>query len=58
MEYLYHRGTYMDVPFEDIVSDFREHYPALLARAGLTGDFQTEAVSGGEGDIGRPSCPG
>jgi hypothetical protein len=48
----------MDVPFEDIVSDFREHYPALLARAGLTGDFQTEAVSGGEGDIGRPSCPG
>jgi transglutaminase-like putative cysteine protease len=58
MEYLHHRGTYMDVPFEDIVSDFREHYPALLARAGLTGDFQTEAVSGGEGDIGRPSCPG
>jgi transglutaminase-like putative cysteine protease len=58
MEYLYHRGTYMDVPFEDIVSDFREHYPALLARAGLTGDFQTEAVSGGEGDISRPSCPG
>jgi transglutaminase-like putative cysteine protease len=46
MEYLHHRGTYIDVPYEDILSDFREHYPALLARAGLTGDFQTEAVSG------------
>jgi transglutaminase-like putative cysteine protease len=44
MEYLHHRGTYMDVPFEDIVGDFRKHYPALLSKAGLTGDFQAEAI--------------
>jgi transglutaminase-like putative cysteine protease len=46
MEYLYHRGTYPDVPFENIVSDFREHYPALLSRPGLSGDFQSEAIPG------------
>ena len=44
MEYLCDRGTYADVPFETIVSDLREHYPALIARHGLSGDFQTEAT--------------
>jgi transglutaminase-like putative cysteine protease len=46
MEYLHHRGTYMDVPFEDILGDFRKHYPALLSKAGLSGDFQIEAIPG------------
>jgi hypothetical protein len=32
------------VPFEKIVADFRTHYPALVAKAGLSGDFQAEAV--------------
>jgi hypothetical protein len=45
MEYLNDRGTYMDVPFEVIVADFRVHYPALLSKAGLSGDFQVEAVA-------------
>jgi transglutaminase-like putative cysteine protease len=45
MEYLNDRGTYMDVPFEKILKDFRVHYPALLSKAGLPGDFQTEAVA-------------
>jgi transglutaminase-like putative cysteine protease len=46
MEYLLDRGTFADVPFELIRDDFREHYPALLAKAGLSGDFQAEAVAG------------
>jgi transglutaminase-like putative cysteine protease len=45
MEYLCDRGTYADIPFETIVSDLREHYPALIARHGLSGDFQTEATA-------------
>jgi transglutaminase-like putative cysteine protease len=44
MEYVSHRGTFTDVPFEEIVADFRTHYPALIAKAGLSGDFQAEAV--------------
>ena len=51
MEYLLDRGTFVDVPFELIRDDFREHYPALLAKAGLSGDFQAEAVA----DEGPPS---
>jgi transglutaminase-like putative cysteine protease len=63
MEYLHHRGTYMDVPFEDILGDFRKHYPALLSKAGLSGDFQIEAIPGedapGEDTPGkrRPAAP-
>lgn len=57
MEYLHDRGTYMDVPFEDILSDFREHYPALPARAGLTGDFQIEAVPGDDLPGKEPAAP-
>jgi transglutaminase-like putative cysteine protease len=45
MEYLYDRGVYADVPFEVILDDFRVHYPALLSKAGLFGDFQAEAVA-------------
>ena len=44
MEYVSHRGTFADVPFEQIVADFRTHYPALVAKAGLSGDFQAEAI--------------
>ena len=44
MEYVLDRGTFADVPFEKIVADFRTHYPALVAKAGLSGDFQAEAV--------------
>jgi transglutaminase-like putative cysteine protease len=46
MEYLLDRGTYADVPFETIVDDFRIHYPALMSKHGLSGDFQAEAVAG------------
>jgi transglutaminase-like putative cysteine protease len=45
MEYLCDRGTYADVPFETIVSDLRKHYPALISRHGLSGDFQDEATA-------------
>jgi transglutaminase-like putative cysteine protease len=46
MEYLLDRGTFADVPFETILADFRLHYPAWMARHGLAGDFQAEAVAG------------
>jgi hypothetical protein len=45
MEYLLDRGTYADVPFETIRDDFRVHYPALMSKHGLAGDFQAEAVA-------------
>ena len=45
MEYMLDRGTYADVPFETIVKDFREHYPVLMARSGLSGDFQVEVTA-------------
>jgi transglutaminase-like putative cysteine protease len=44
MEYLLDRGVYEDVPFEAILAAFRVHYPALLSKHGLSGDFQSEAV--------------
>ena len=46
MEYLLDRGTYTDVPYETIRDDFRVHYPALMSKHGLAGDFQAEAVAG------------
>jgi transglutaminase-like putative cysteine protease len=45
MEYLLDRGTFADVPFEEIVSDFRQHYPALMSNSGVAGDFQVEAIA-------------
>ena len=45
MEYLLDRGVYVDVPFEAILADFRVHYPALISKHGLSGDFQAEAVA-------------
>jgi transglutaminase-like putative cysteine protease len=47
MEYVLDRGPYADVPFETIAADFRVHYPALMNRRGVDGDFQQEAMSGG-----------
>lgn len=43
MEYLQDRGTFNDVPFETIVSDFQVNYPALMATRGLQGSFESEA---------------
>jgi transglutaminase-like putative cysteine protease len=45
MEYLRDRGVYADVPFEAILADFRVHYPSLIAKHGLSGDFQAEAIA-------------
>jgi transglutaminase-like putative cysteine protease len=45
MEYLKDRGTFADVPFETIQSDFRRAYPMLMEQRGLAGDFRTEAVA-------------
>jgi len=46
MQYLTDRGTYADVQYEAIMAAFRAHYPTLMARHGLAGDFQAEVVAG------------
>jgi transglutaminase-like putative cysteine protease len=44
MEYLRYRGTFADVPYETIVTEFRQLYPKALTSAnGIGGDFQAEA---------------
>jgi len=45
MEYLRHRGTFADVPFDTIRAEFLTTYPGLMSGSGLTGDFQSEAVA-------------
>lgn len=45
MEYLQDRGTFHDVPFETIVSDFQVNYPALMSARGLQGSFESEATA-------------
>jgi len=46
MEYLHHRGTYADVPFDEIVATFRQRYKPLRGQldAGIDGDFESEAA--------------
>src|SRR5262245_48214221 len=39
MEYLHDRGTFADVPFDTIMAAFRVHYPALMTKGGIAGDF-------------------
>lgn len=48
MEYLNYRGSYADVPFQEIVETFREKYPNLEGKLGegIGGDFQAEAEDG------------
>ncbi len=46
MEYVFDRGTFADVPYNKIVSDFNAHYPGLRTHHKVEGDFQKEAVSG------------
>lgn len=45
MEYLQDRGSFPDVPFDAIMAAFRLHYPGLMTRGGLSGDFQSEAFA-------------
>jgi transglutaminase-like putative cysteine protease len=45
MEYLQDRGSFVDVPFDTIVREFRTYYPGIMQGA-IAGDFQTEAVAG------------
>ena len=46
MQYLEDRGAFADVPYDTIMAAFRTHYAALMARHGIAGDFQAEAVAG------------
>jgi transglutaminase-like putative cysteine protease len=46
MEYLRDHGTFADVPYDAVMRAFRTHYAAMMARHGLAGDFQAEAVAG------------
>jgi transglutaminase-like putative cysteine protease len=49
MEYVRDRGTYDDLPYDDILADMRQAYPRLIAAAearGLAGRFETDAIRG------------
>jgi transglutaminase-like putative cysteine protease len=45
MEYLVWRGSFADVPFEAILSDFRLHYPSLISDMHGTGEDFRKAVT-------------
>lgn len=45
MEYLKDRGTFADVPFDTIKTDFLKTYPSLMSGNGLAGDFRSEAIA-------------
>jgi transglutaminase-like putative cysteine protease len=42
MDYIHDRGTFIDVPFETILADFRKHYGDHWMD-GIAGDFHAEA---------------
>lgn len=42
MEYLVDRGVFDDVPVDDIMEDFRQHYPRLIESGRAGGDFRSE----------------
>jgi transglutaminase-like putative cysteine protease len=48
MEYLKDRGTFADVPAEQIQADFAEAYPVLMQAKGLAGDFHAEVTAGAD----------
>jgi transglutaminase-like putative cysteine protease len=45
MEYVRERGNYADVPYEEIVADFKKTYPRwmMLVREGKRGNFAADA---------------
>ena len=43
MEYLRDRGTHVDVPLDEVLAVFAEHYPGLVAGHAAEGDFAGEA---------------
>lgn len=45
MEYVRERGNYADVPYEEIIADFKKTYPRwmMLVREGKRGNFAEEA---------------
>lgn len=47
MEYVRDRGTFVDVPFDDMIAAFVEHYPGMMSGQGApaTGDFEREAAT-------------
>jgi transglutaminase-like putative cysteine protease len=57
MEYLKDRGTFSDVPFDAIKSEFLLAYPGLMTGDGLAGDFRSEAVAQSMGQS-RPHSDG
>jgi transglutaminase-like putative cysteine protease len=46
MEYLRDRGTFADVPFDLLMTEFKRYYPQLFHEGHLDGDFRSEAVAG------------
>ena len=44
MEYVVERGTFVDIPFDDIVATFEAKYGAM-GRDGIDGDFEVDAAT-------------
>lgn len=42
MEYLNERGEYADLPYEELVADFKKYYPKMSALLGLNFDDEVE----------------
>jgi transglutaminase-like putative cysteine protease len=47
MQYVRDRGTFVDLPLQEMLAAFEEHYPSLMSRGTykLTGAFEDEALS-------------
>jgi transglutaminase-like putative cysteine protease len=46
MEYLRDRGTYADIPLDEILTEFTARYPRLVASGKADGDFHAEVIAG------------
>ena len=51
MEYLNDRGDYPDLPFEELVAVFRQHYPSMFDQAAARADLPDRASW--DGDVAR-----
>jgi hypothetical protein len=57
MEYLHEYGTYVDVPYDDLIATFRKVYPRISISGGdaLQGDFEAEIAAEAAGQAGAPN---
>jgi len=59
MEYVSERGEFADVPYEDIIAVFKEHYPKMMATGADSGNTEVQALdpSEWEADVEKEMTP-